>query len=77
MKLATYNITRFESIVLLAGANVFVERSADGAWGSVELLDHTLDLLTETCLVEVETEDILAAVEGLQTAPVLIGLADL
>lgn len=64
MKLATYNIKRFESIVLLAGANVFVERSADGARTSIELFDHTLYLLTETCLVEVETEHVLAAVKG-------------
>ena len=51
-----------------------MECGADGTRGGVELLDHTFDLLTETCLVEIETKHILAAVELLQTTPVLIVL---
>ena len=47
----------------LAGLHVFVERLADGTGTGVELLDVALDLLAEACLIEVEAEDILAAVE--------------
>ena len=61
----------------LAGLHVFVERLADGTGTGVELLDVALDLLAEACLIEVEAEDILAAVELAQRTPVLIGLANL
>ena len=61
----------------LAGLHVFVERLADCTGTGVELLDIALDLFAEACLIEVEAEDILAAVELAQGAPVLIGLANL
>ena len=49
-----------------AGGDVFVKRLADGTRTGVEFLYHTLDLLAETGLVEVETEDILAREELLE-----------
>lgn len=54
-----------------------MERLSDGTWASIEFLDIALDLLSETSLVEVDTEDILAAVELLQRTPILICLANL
>ena len=61
----------------LAGLHVFVERLADGTGTGVEFLDVALDLFAEACLIEVEAEDVLAAVELVQRTPVLIGLANL
>ena len=57
--------------------HVFVERLADSTGTGVEFLDVALNLLAEACLIEVEAEDILAAVELVQRTPVLIGLANL
>ena len=45
-----------------------MERLADGARGFEEFLDVALNLFTKACLVEVETEDVLAAEEFFQRA---------
>ena len=54
-----------------------MERLAHSTRTSVEFLHHTLNLFTETSLIEVEGEDILATVELFQWTPVLIRLANL
>ena len=54
-----------------------MEGGSDGTWTGVEFLHVPFDLSAEACLVEIDTEDILAGVELLEAAPVLIGLADL
>ena len=54
-----------------------MQRGAYGTLASVELLDHALNLVAKASLIEVEAEDVLAAVELLQRTPVLIGLANL
>ena len=54
-----------------------MEGLADGTGAGKEFLDHALNLFAEACLVEVEGEDVLAAIEFLEGTPVLIGLANL
>ena len=61
---------------LLPCADVFVECGADCSLAGEQFLDHSFNLISETCLVEVESEDILAAVQSLEAAVVLIGLSD-
>lgn len=50
---------------------------ADSAVASVQLLDHAFDLLTQTDLIQVDTEDVSAAVQILQAAEVLLPFLDL
>ena len=49
----------------------------NGTITSKQFLNHSLDLLAQTSLVQVETKHVLAAVESLQTALILIGLTNL
>ena len=49
---------------------------ADCAVASVQLLDHALDLLTQTDRIQVHTEDVGAAVQVLQAAEVLLAFLD-
>lgn len=53
-----------------------MERSPDGTGACKELADHPLDALSESGLVEVNTEDILTAVESLDATDILVSLAD-
>jgi hypothetical protein len=46
--------------------DVLVEGFADGAGTGVELLDHAFYTLAQTGLVEVDSKDILAAIELLK-----------
>ena len=54
-----------------------MEGGADGAGAGVEFLDHSFYLLTQAGFVEVDSKDVLAGVEFLQAAPVLVGLSNL
>ena len=54
-----------------------MEGLADGSVAGKEFFDHAFNLLAETGFIEIETEDIAAAVESLQRTPILIGLANL
>ena len=54
-----------------------MQRLANGALASEKLTHHAFDLLAKASLVEVQTENVVAAIELVQAAPVLIGLANL
>ena len=51
-----------------------MQRAAHSSFAGIEFFYHSLYLFTKTCLVEVKTENILASIQLLQTAPILIGL---
>ena len=53
-----------------------MQRGTNGTLAGIKLFHHALNLSAQASLVEVDTKDVLAAVERLQAAPVLIGLAD-
>ena len=57
-------------------SGILMERSPDGTGACKELADHPLDALSESGLVEVNTEDILTAVESLDATDILVSLAD-
>ena len=63
--------------LLLSSLNIFVQSATNGTIASKQFLNHSLDLLAQTSLVQVETKHVLAAVESLQAAPILIGLTNL
>ena len=58
----------------LSCQHVFMQGSTNGTLAGIQLFHHSLDLLAQTSLVEIQSKHILAAVERLQAAPVLIGL---
>ena len=54
-----------------------MQGAANGSWACKQLLDHSFNLVTQTSLVQIESEYVLAAVQSLQWAPILLGLPNL